>query len=362
MSSEYVVLGDFKGRFKTNQTQSIGLSDDFPVDFAHKVQVFEGSLENTSFESTFTPQNHRKLSSFVLSNVPNIMIHGNSSGPFPDKRVYTFTQLIIIEPKIDRTYEINGLNYGELSGRAYGISEKNPQIQRLDPDPVNHSDKNSGGSVGSTDFNENSEIGQAFNNAQKGCINAFNGCLENFWRILMWILLILFLLWLIRTCNRLANDNGVCDRKEQHERLLEKEKKNRDSLDLIYKENLRKALVNMKNIYFYQNTADFHDYSKGTKGNLTRLTQLLKICNDKPFYIIGYHSGKDTEFTDLDSLRAETVKSHFISNGIKSSNIYILRKGQAKTDSLNQLYPFLTEDYNVKYYNRNMRVEIKLKD
>jgi outer membrane protein OmpA-like peptidoglycan-associated protein len=362
MSSEYIVLGEFKGRFKTNQSQSIGLTDNFPIDFAHKVQVFEGSLDNTSFESEYTPEKFRKLSSFVLSNVPNIMINGNSSGPFPDKRVYTFTQLIIIDPKIDRTYEMNGLTYGEMSGKAYGISEKNPQIERLDPDPIQNKGNDSGGSVGSSDFNENSEIGQAFNNAQNGCINAVNGCLENFWRILMWILLILFLLWLIRACNRLAQDDGVCDRKEKHEILLEKEKKERDSLELIYKENLRKALVNMKNIYFYQNTTDFHDYSIGSQGNLNRLTNLLKICNDKPFYIIGYHSGKTIENTNLDSLRAMAVKSHFISNGIKESNIILLRKGQVKTDSTNELYPFLTSDYGIKYYNRNMRVEIKLKD
>jgi hypothetical protein len=371
MSAEYIVLGNFKGRFKTSQATALGLSESFPEDFEHKVQVYDGVLDQTTFEDRFAPQNYRKLSSFLFHNLPNVTIQGNAEGPFSDKRIYTFTQLMIIDPKVVRTYEMNNQTYGEIEGKAYGITNKNAQINRLDPPPVDADDNGGGngsgiggggGSGGSSDFNEESEIGQTLNRAKSGCGTALSGCLTNFWRILLWLLFILFLLWLIRSCSQLAQDDGSCDRRDRHRELLKEEKKLKDSLQNIYDENVKKALANIKNVYFYQNSAEFHQYSLEEKGNLLRLAKLLKTCDDKSFYIVGNHSGSEIEEgSNLDARRAEAVKDYFVSHGVKESHLFIKLKADSLAFYPKELSNYMLRDYTIKKYNRNMRVYVQLK-
>lgn len=360
MSTEYTVLGDFKGRFKTNQSVTLGLTETFPKDLEHKVQVYQGAIINSLFEERYSPEKYRKLSSFLLLNVPNVSVQGNKEAPFSDKRVYTFSQLIIIDPKITRTYDMKGQTYGELEGKIYGVTAKNPQINQLDPPPIDADNGGNSGGIGSTDFNEESDIGQAFNRAQTGCGNALNGCWTNFWRILYWILLLLFLWWLMRSCDRMAADDGVCDRRDEHKRLLEEEKKERDSLKHIYDQNVVKALANIKNIYFYQNSSEIHEYSSMDKGNLNRLTRLLQVCNDKSFDLFGHHSGKEIESTTIDLSRAEVLRNYFIENGINASHLRTIGMGDKEALDAKKLYDFMAPNYEIKYYNRNMRVEVKL--
>jgi len=363
MSAEYVILGAFKGRFKTNQATALGLSETFPQDFAHKVQVYSGALDETTFENDFAPDNYRKLSSFVLINVPNIIVKGNAKSPFPDQRVYTFTQLLLIDPKITRTYEMKGQTYGELEARAYGKTAPTPEIDKADPPPLTQDDNGSAG-VGSTDFNDDSEIGQTINKLQTGCASGLSGCLANFWRILGLILLILFLLWLLKSCNELANDDGSCDRLDEHRIQLIEQKRIKDSLERVYEENIRKNLANIKNVYFYQNTDEFHEYSLNEaegKGNLIRLTKLLRVCDDKSFQIVGHHSGKDVEGrNNLDQLRAIAVKEYFIANGIDQSRLFVVAKADSNAYYGKALSNYMLNNYSLKKYNRNMRVTVKL--
>lgn len=364
MSSEYVILGSFKGRFKTNQATALGLSETFPQDLAHKVQVYSGALDQTTFQEEFAPHEYRKLSSFLFINVPNISVQGNAQAPFPDQRVYTFTQLLLIDPKITRTYDLNGQTYGELEGKAYGITAKSPQIDKADPPPPDQNSGNDSTGVGSTDFNDDSEIGQTINKVQSGCMDGLTGCLANFWRILGLILLILFLLWLIKSCNQLANDDGSCDRLEEHKIQLTEQERIKDSLNRIYEENIRKNLANIKNVYFYQNSDEVHEYSLNEaegKGNLIRLTNLLRVCDDKSFQIIGHHSGAEIEGkANLDSLRAIAVKEYFIDHGISQSRLFVVAKADSAAYFSKELFNYMLNDYSIKKYNRNMRVTVKL--
>lgn len=365
MSSEYVILGSFKGRFKTNQATALGLSETFPQDLAHKVQVYSGALDETTFSDEFAPDEYRKLSSYLFINVPNVLVQGNAKAPFPDQRVYTFTQLLLVDPKIIRTYEMKGQTYGELEGKAYGITAKTAHIDKADPPPPDESGNDSTG-VGSTDFNDDSEIGQTINNVQTGCSSAFSGCLANFWTILGWILLILFLLWLIKSCNQLANDDGSCDRLDEHRIQLIEQERIKDSLNRIYEENIRKNLANIKNVYFYQNSDEVHEYSLNEaegKGNLIRLTRLLQVCDDKSFQIIGNHSGTEIEGKpNLDKLRAIAVKEYFIANGISQSRLFVVAKSDSAAYFSKELSNYMLNDYSIKKYNRNMRVTVRLMD
>ncbi|NDB35835.1 MAG: hypothetical protein EB023_10970, partial [Flavobacteriia bacterium] len=189
MSKEHNIYGKFKGLYKTNQVMSLRVGDNFPSGVDHKVQVYQGSLAALSFDKEYTPEKHRVFKSFVLSNVENIEISGEENSPFANMQVYDFTQLIIIEPKIESAHSINGATYGELSGMAYGITKSRPKINRLDPPdpPPTNPDgpTNSGnGFTGNTGFNDNSEIGGYVEQAKSGCSRVYSGCLENFWRII----------------------------------------------------------------------------------------------------------------------------------------------------------------------------------
>lgn len=358
MSREFVILGSFKGRFKTNQAADLGLSEAFPKDLSHKVQLYSGSLDDTDFKEEFAPDEYRKLTSFLFINVPNIKVIGNSKAPFPDERVYTFTQLLLIDPKITRVYTLKGLTYGELEGKAYGKTSKNPHIDKADPSPIEKKEKII------EPFNDESELGKTINSVQTGCMNGFTGCLANFWKILIWILFILFLLWLIKSCNEIAQDDGSCDRLEKHKFLLKEQQRVQDSLKRVYEENIRENLANIRNVYFYQNSIDFHEYSYNeseNKGNLIRLTRLLSVCTDKRFQIIGHHSGKTIEGKPkLDSLRAIAVKKYFIEHGIKASRLTIVAKADSAAYFSKALSNYMLNDYSVKKFNRNMRVTVRL--
>ncbi len=366
MAGELVVYGDFFGRFKTDQDLPLGSTAIFPTDLKHKVQVYQGKITNSTFEHEFKPEKHRILKSFVLSGVSNIEIVGNAKAPFADSRVYDFTQLIIIDPKIERIFSMNNGTYGEISGKVYGKTAAQPRISKLDPatpspvDTGNNNGDNNNDATGNSGFNDNSEIGGLIEKSKAGCLTAWSGCLANIWRILGYLLLLLFLWWLIKACSAIAEGDDCIIRDKNEELLIQKEKE-RDSLKIEYDKNLDKALANIKTIYFYKNTDEFHDYSLGSSGNLNRLTTLLKVYNDRSFYIVGHHSGQEVESKSLDESRAALVKQTFVAAGIPAKNLELVFKDDKELITTKELHPYMLPNYSLRYYNRNMRVEIKVK-
>ena len=363
MAGELIVYGDFFGRFKTDQDLPLGSTAIFPTDLKHKVQVYQGKITNSTFENEFKPEKHRILKSFVLSGASNIEIVGNTKAPFADSRVYDFTQLIIIDPKIERTFSMNNGTYGEISGKIYGKTADRPRISKLDPlspPPKTDEPGNGNNPTGSPDFNDNSEIGKIFENSKEGCLKAWTGCLANIWRILGYLLLLLFLLWLIKACSKMAEGDD-CIVRDNNEQILIEQEKIRDSLKIEYDKNLDKALANIKTIYFYKNTDEFHDYSLGPNGNLNRLITLLQVYNDRSFYIVGHHSGESVESARLDESRAALVKQTFVAAGIPVENLFLEYKEDKEMIATKELHPYMLPDYSLRYYNRNMRVEIKVK-
>jgi|GEM_PF-1532648 len=380
MAGELVVYGAFRGRFKTDQVLPLGSHDSFPRDLSHKVQVYSGTLDHTVFEHDYQPEKHRVLASFVLSNVPNIEVHGNNTkgSPFADTRVYDFTQLILIQPVIERTFSMNDGTYGEVSGMAYGKTAERPRISKLDPPkpPTVASNDNNGnngnsqgagnngnhGATGNTGFNDQSQIGDLFNRSREGCGSLLSGCLANFWRILGYLLLLLFLWWLIKACSSMASGTN-CDERDHNEIILKESEKYRDSLRKIYDDNLDKALANINKIYFYKNSAEIHEYSQRGSHSLERLIKVLQVYDDKSFYVIGHYAGAGVEnpTLQLDSMRASRIKDLFMYYGISSSRLEIMPEADKSPIDQTSLYPYMSPDYSIKYYNRNMRVEIKVK-
>lgn len=359
MGSEYAVYGKFKGKYKTNQILPLMSSEAYPTDKAHEVQVYQGGLEAISFDDEYEPEKHRVFSSYILRNVENITVKGTADGPFSNEQIYDFTQLIIINPKIESAHDMNGATYGELSGMAYGKTQDRPKISKLDPPEPPPPNKNQG-ATGNSGFNDHSEIGDYLEKAKNGCSYFYDGCIRNFWRILQFLLLLLFLWWLIKSCSAIA-ERKDCSKRDQNKIILENIEKKRDSLRVKYKENLNKALANINNVYFYRGTSEVHQYSLGFNGNLERLKHLLSVYEDTDFIIEGHHSGASVESDKLDMSRAESVRNEFINAGISAKRLEVVTKGDSEPLEKNMIYPYMFPDYSLRYYNRNMRVEIRIK-
>ena len=381
MSGSLVVYGDFRGLFKTSQSMPLGNNDVFPTDLSHKVQVYKGTIDNVRFEQEYKPEQHRILKSFVLSTIPDIEINGNASGPFSDKRIYTFQQLIIIDPKIERTYSMNNSTYGELSGTVYGYTEQNPQISRMNPSPPpnegdsgtgvqdptgnggNNGNQVGGGSngSGSTEFNNETEIGRIINQSKEGCSSIYSGCLENIWRIISAILLLLLLWWLIRSCNQIANDNRACDRKEKIFRELTDEERKNKKLKEQYEQRIERFINANQTIFFYKNSSEQTLISQ-KQNSLRKWAKLIKTCKEKKFEIIGHHAGKSLEdkYSDIDLRRARRTKYELKKLGVKSQQIICSRMADKERKYSNEIRQ-IRVGKRMCFYNRNMRVEIRVK-
>jgi hypothetical protein len=349
MQGPFIVLGEFKGLFNTRQVAPLGRTEELPVNNTHKVQVYQGTLDQVEFHADFEPDTYRKLRSFILLNVPNVTIRPGQNGPFTGDRLYTFTQLILIDPKILKTYEINGETYGEIASKAYGKTFSEPQLGRLKPDPFD----NTGYSMQDQWWRS-----RYVNDGINGCGTLLNGCIANFWRILG-ILFLLLLLWgLMKACNSISNDDKACSDAEKARLRKERIKQELDSTRREYDLNLKKALSNISTIYFYQNSTDLHANSSGINGTLDRLSQVMQSYKDKTFFLVGHHAGK-IENKLIDSLRAEKVKSLLIQDGVNGSQLITKRRFDKDAKNL-PLDDFMDEN-GIRKYNKNMSVTIEVK-
>jgi len=341
MLEELVVLGYFKGIYNTEQGNALSLSDEFPSSDAHKIKIYNGKLTNTSFFKEFTPHEYLKLSSVELLNVPNVEIESGLDSPYTGTRKYACQKFILIEPKILSKYELNGKTYGEIEGQAYVLTEKNPVVNRLNPDITPISPK-------PTDFDPVPDPLLA------GCRN---GCFSDFWKIIRYLLLILLLWFLFKACIRVTADTTICERAEITKEKVSLEKKRLDSITSTMNSIIEQALANISIIYFYQNTTDFHLNSIGVNGSLDRLTNVIKSFPESRFSIIGFHSGKEIEDPSLDKKRANRVIDYLVEKGgVKANQLDLYAKGDSTLIDVKDV----THDFEGRGFNRNMRVEIKL--
>jgi outer membrane protein OmpA-like peptidoglycan-associated protein len=357
MEDGFVILGQFNGLFKTLQGNPLGQTDHFPKDFTHNVRIYKGEITDTTFKSSYQPEEYQTLKSFQFLAVPNIEVNGNSSGPFDGKRVCTFTQLVLVEPKIDKVYAINNQTYGEISGLVYGITGKNSQIDKINPDPVSPSNNEKQSQFGSNELKFDTDFNRSIDRFREGC-------LPSLLRLIGYLFLFLFLWWLIKACNDVSKDEGDCDRRDRNKLLLEHDIKIRDSLQKVFDKNLPRALANIKNIYFYNEDDEIHEYSLGSKGSLERLMVLLKVYNEHDFYVIGHvDSDEINQYNEVDwaQKRVKTIKDVFIENGVDGNRLFDSIAGDKKANKSLPKFKFLFSDYSFKEYNSNMRVEIKIK-
>ena len=359
MSGKYVFLGDFKGSFYTLQDSVLGSAEKRPANDKHAVRVFRGVLQNAVPDTEFNPEKYTKLDSFLLVNVSRVEIEPATKEPFTEKRVYNFTQLLLIEPKVNSTYLHNGKTYGEIESKAYGITEDYP-INQLDGDdnaqpyPV---DENYEGNKN----NDKSSIKESDSTDPKpgGCGALLGGCVTNIGRILWYLFLILLVIWMFKSCR----SEDECALKDIAKYKLEKAKEHLDSTKIAYQKNLEEALADISTIYFYQNSAEIHLNSSGDNSPVSKLAVLMKAYADKQFYIEGYHSGASIENSKgIDLIRAQILKDALMEKGVNLKNLEIVAMGDKnKKDPSDELSKFFISVDNYRYYNRNMRAEVKIK-
>ncbi len=352
MTGPHIVYGKFRGNFKTKQRGFLGRADSPPTDNTHTVQVYQGTLDASEFFTEFKPQDYRKLKSFVLSNVPNVTINPGQHGPFIGNQLFTFTQLILVEPKIIKTYDIDGETYGEVESMAYGKTYASPQLKKLRPDPFN----DSGYSDNQPWYQSNNGC---VNSGINGCGTLYQGCKTNFWKILGLLLLLLLLLGLIRACNHIANDKQACVNADLAKKeRIEKEKEVKETKQQ-YDLNLKNALANVSTIYFYRNSTDIHINSTGMNGTVDRLAEVIETYDDKSFVLEGHQDDKSIESTGLDIKRAEKIKHILTLKGIDEQRITVV--GRQNKDAIPMpLYKFM-DDRGTREYNQNMKVTIRVR-
>ena len=352
MTGPHIVYGQFRGLFKTKQSGVLPESESPPHDTSHAVQVYQGNFDAEQFFEEFKPHEYRKLKSFVLSNVPNVKLTAPQVQGFVGGHDFTFTQLILIDPKIIRTYEIEGETYGEIASKAYGKTFTEPQLKKLKPDPFND--------TGYSDHEQWYRTNNGcWNSGVNGCGTMYQGCKTNFWKILGLLLLLLLLLGLIRACNHIANDKQACvDADLARKERIQKEKEVKET-KLQYDLNLKNALANVSTIYFYRNSTDIHINSTGMNGTIDRLSEVIQAYDDKSFVLEGHQDDKSIESTGLDIKRAEIIKHVLTLKGIDEQRITVVRR-QNKDATPMPLYKFM-DDMGTREYNQNMKVTVRVR-
>lgn len=371
MQDEYIVVGKFRGSFYTEQGNVLDFSKGFPIGSIHAVKIYKGNLIDIDFEETFRPEYYTKLSSFLLTNVPEIELESRSDKPFSGKRLYNFSKLILINPKVIKAYDLNGKTYGEIESQAYGITERYPLLNKLDPDdpPVRpplvdeNFDRSRGGSNQDDKSGNDSETIPIFPRPllppspdnTDGWRPYFQGCLANFWSILGIILLVMFLISIFKKIQTMEDQ---CMLKERELLLRDIAKQNLDSIKVAYEKNFEDVMGNSFKIYFYKNSSVFE---LSAMSNIKRLQDIISGYKDKKFVIEGYHSGFTVETVpEIDKKRAEHLRDTLLQLGIPSSQLSIVAKGaDPQLDPSNKVSKSYIPGGGYMEYNQNMRVEVK---
>ncbi len=375
MQEEYIVFGNFRGSFYTEQGSVLDYSKGFPMDSGHAVHLYKGYLTDVSFEGKFEPEQYRKLSSFVLENVPNIEIESSDRVPFAGKRLYNLSNLVIVDPKVIKTFELNGKTYGEIESKAYGVTERYPLLSKLNPDEPpprpalvdEDFDRSTGGGSKSDDQvandNNNQDVPSPppipvlppVPDRSDGCRPYLQGCLANFWTLIGIFLLLMLLISVFKKIQTLEDQ---CMLKEKERILRDIAKEKLDSIKIEYEKNFEEIMVNSFKVYFYKNSSDFE---LSALSNIQRLQVVISAYKDKQFVIEGYHSGIFVEnIPEIDKRRAEHLRDTLIQLGIPSSQLTIQSKGsEPQLDPLSTMSKSFVPGGGYLEYNQNMRVEVK---
>jgi outer membrane protein OmpA-like peptidoglycan-associated protein len=348
-----IVSGDFEGNFYTHQRSILTTADWNSGLNDHEIHLYRGELKNISKESVYEPEKFRNRESLLLHNVTDVQFHlpFNSDGS-NSNRIFNFDQLLLRDAVVKESWELNGKTYGIISGKLLGrvkeeISGKDP----FKPIPFSAPNVPPVPPIGPID-------------------RIKSGCLGNIWRLVLGLLLLLLMLWLLKGCLNDNNSNqNCCIERDSLHKELEKLKidldtsKNENKVlrDSMSKKAIQDTLDEISSrVYFYGGTTRIRKISEN------QIDKMVEIITDNPnmeIEIRGYHNGNSVTKLEndktIDVLRAEAIRDLLIEKGIEGNLITAVGMGESLVDDSKNIQKVVI-DGDEFYWNRNMRVEIKI--
>jgi outer membrane protein OmpA-like peptidoglycan-associated protein len=364
----HYVAGDFEGYFYTHQKTPLSQTEKTPSGGLHNVHLYKGELKNTKSIESYKPEEHLNRDGLFLHNITNVQLHPGIGSPITDKKIYDFDQIVLKNVEVINSWELNDKTYGILRGQLVGKIKKLSSLTPP-PDPSQKNPVIPPPPVGGGTNPAPPPVGGGTNPAPPPIINGRNnkGCLSQIWYILKWLLLLLLIFFLYKACIKNNAYDFCCTNadlyKGQNDSLkviidsLNREIRINDSIIKINEEERIQEEINniAEQIYFYQGRDVIRDYSIF---QLDNLISILKKYPDLTLDIYGHVNGS-SDIPDLDLKRAETVKNLLIDKGISQERLFTI--GMGGTDPIDDVENKIGYDPWGNTYNRNMRVEIKIR-
>jgi len=380
-----IVSGEFVGNFYTIQKAIISALDS-TLNKNHQVNLYRGEVSNVRIEEKFLDNEIKNRDSILLHNVSNIQLCFDDDNKH--FKIVNFQELLLINPIVNDSWEINGKTYGIIKSKVIGkiktiknnnestnkvittIDQETTLEKKVDniTNEINNKDnpdvdfKNlwQNFNVPNNDINiENKTgclpIGSEFLTVGKGCFLFGIGCLNSIWKFLLFLISIFFLIWLLKSCfgKNIKNQN-CCTKNDSLVSLINEL---RDSLNV---NDIQSELDNLSSkIYFFGDSTGIRN------SNIDKINKIVGLLNKHKKYnvlINGYMNNtinKKIENNNLDFERAKAIEKALVKKGIDQSRL------TSKGMGISKLYPFsvydsaLVEGRYLKY-NKNMRVEIKI--
>jgi len=379
-----IVSGNFRGYFYTNQKTALASGEKIPEGKMHEIHLYQGELNDVVKESEYKPETLRNRESLVLHNVTNVQFHLNSAAE-SKKQIYNFEQLLLNNPVVENSWELNGKTYGIVSGNLLGkVKELSSIVGPINPPPnpnppinpnplINPNPTpnpiNNGGNGGGNNNGGNGEN-------KKGCLAAplalLSGCLANIWRILLFLFLLGLLFWLFKNFMGGKEINKDCcgaldSLKTENNRLKIRfdsiQKLNDNLADSIGKENIQEELDELSSkVYFYGGTVKIRKFSDE---QLNKIVKVLQKNKNLEVEVRGFYNGSSLpsyieEFNaSIDVARAQKIRGLLIEKGVNEGLVSAVGMGRSTIDDEN-VTNTVNIDGDAFQWNRNMRVEIKI--
>lgn len=374
--------GDFEGYFYTNQKVTLSQSDHLPTDGAHKMVLYKGELKNIGIESEFDPQNVLSRDNVYLSNIGNIQLHNslNKKVVF-DKKIESFEYIVLDNIKIENSWELNDKTYGLLKATLRGKLQTISSVDIPDdpapyspPPPIDpgNTTVKPVNPVPPTPTPRPIPIPPTPPSPPPAPGGSDEGCWKWFWKILLWLMILFFIIFLFKQCNYLNDwiaDNKCCD---DRERLLIENNKLRTNIDSL---RVRHKRENNENRIKWKRESIQEELNRQVnsiyfKGNSTEprtdpefvIMQIVKIMKAYPIIELEIQGRQNANVNKdrIDLARANVIRNLILDKGIDPSRISAVGLGSSNVDRNDKYDSAYDTNGKLFKYNSNMRVDIKI--
>jgi outer membrane protein OmpA-like peptidoglycan-associated protein len=344
------------------------------MDEAHAIRAYEGRLVNPVFLKEYTPEEYRTHESFLLANASNITVVPGPGAPFSAPKSFDFNQVILIDPKVEKSWPLNGKTYYRINSRFLGITHKPADLLESDPPPYPHpvpppypdpvpdpwGDEDHYSDNGFTNGGGDEDGGSIPRPWNDGCNpmgcgwngGCLGGCLGFLLKLLALLILLLCILGLLSFLGIIGPHPDYCEKADKKREEMLRQQRTNDSLRLVSEKNARDRFGFFSSIYFFRDQVVVRDISLN---NFVELVSFLKTNDGLKIEIQGHSNGDAYERAGIDQERAKAIHDKFVEMGIAPDRMTIKEYSDQHRKSGYEMQRNLTGEFN-----QNMRVDIKL--